>query len=111
MNSRRPSSRGISIELGKMPRATSEDAKTKAWFDYCRNVFPQAVKKTGTNVDPYNLSTCQCSFFFNSMGSFNQKSEFQKVENMDMPVTLNEKFNVTNDSQLSLLKKLCALRM
>ena len=25
----------------KLHRATSEDAYTKAWFDYCRSVFPQ----------------------------------------------------------------------
>ena len=31
----------------KMHRATSEDAFTQAWFDYCRNVFPQSVKKDG----------------------------------------------------------------
>ena len=41
----------------KMHRAISEDAFTQAWFDYCRNVFPQSVRKTGTNVDIYSVST------------------------------------------------------
>ena len=35
----------------KMHRASSDDAYTKAWFEYCRNVFPQSVRKTGTNVE------------------------------------------------------------
>ena len=39
------------------------------------------------------------------MGSFNRKSEFQIVENMDKPVTPGEKFNVTNDPLLSLLRE------
>ena len=41
----------------KVRRATSEDAFTQAWFDYCRNVIPQSVRKTGTNVDIYSVST------------------------------------------------------
>ena len=90
---------------GKMHCATYEDANTRAWFDYCRNVFPQSVRKTGPNVDLYNVSTYQCSILFNNMGSFNRKSEFRKAENMDKPVSPHEKFNVTNDPQLSHLKE------
>ena len=89
----------------KMHRASSSDAYTKAWFDHCRNVFQQSVRKTGTNVDLHNVSTYQCSILFNNMGSFNRKSEFRKVENMDKPVTKFEKFNVTEDPQLSLLRE------
>ena len=36
------------------------------------------------------------------MGSFDRKSEFRKAESMDKPISKNEKFNVTNDPQLSL---------
>ena len=35
----------------KMHRATSDDAFTQAWFDYSQSVFPQSVRKTGTNVE------------------------------------------------------------
>ena len=66
----------------KMHRATFEDAYTRAWFEYCRSVFTQSVRKAGPNVDLYNVSTNQCSILFNNMGSFNQKSEFRKSENM-----------------------------
>ena len=55
-----------------MHRATYEDAYTRAWFDYCRSVFPQSVRKTGTNVDLCNVSTYQSSILFDNMGSFNQ---------------------------------------
>ena len=88
----------------KMHRATCEDAYTRAWFDYCRSVFPQSVRKAGPNVDFYNVSTYQCSILFNNMGSFIRKSEFRKAENMYKPVSQNEKFNVTNDHQLSRLR-------
>ena len=71
----------------KMHRATSDDAFTQAWFNYCRNVFSQSARKTGTNVDIYSVSTHQCSILFNNVGSFNRKSEFRKAENMSKPVT------------------------
>ena len=77
----------------KMHRATYEDAYTRAWFDCCRCVFPQSVRKTGKNVDLYNLSTYRCSILFNNKGSFDRKSEFRKAENMDKPVTTHEKSN------------------
>ena len=86
-----------------MHRATSDDAYTKAWFDYCRSVFPQSVRKASPNVDFHNVSTYRCSILFNNMGSFNKKSEFRKAENIDKPISSNEKFNVTNDPHLSLL--------
>ena len=82
--------------------ATYEDANTRAWFDCCRNVFPQSVRKTVPNVDLYNVTTYQCSILFNNMGSFNRKSEFQKAENLNKPVTQGEKFNV---AELSLLRQ------
>ena len=88
-----------------MHRANSNDAYTQAWFDYCRHVFPESVRKTGTSADLYSVSTCQCSIRFNDMGSFNRKSEFGKAENMDKPVTQCEKFNVTDDPRLSLLRE------
>ena len=89
----------------KVHRATYEDAYTRAWFDQCRSVFPQYVRKAGPNVDFYNVSTYQCSILVNNMGSFNRKSEFRKAKNMDKPVSLGEKFNVTNDPQLSPLRE------
>ena len=85
-----------------MHRATSDDAFTQALFDYSRSsVFPQSVKKTGTNVDTYNEPTNQCTDHFNNMGSFNRKSEFRKSENLNKPINKGEKFNFTNDPQLS----------
>ena len=87
----------------KMRRATSEDAYTKAWFDYCRSVFPQSVRKAGPDVNLSHVSTYQCRILFNNMGSFNRKSEFRNAENIDKPSFFNERFNVTNDPHLSLL--------
>ena len=89
----------------KMHRAASEDACTKAWFDYCRSVFPQSVRKAGPNVDLYNVSTFQCSMLFNTIDSLNRKSEFRKAQNVDKPNLSNEKFTVTNDPQLSFLRE------
>ena len=88
-----------------MHRATYEDAYTRAWFEYCRSVFPQSLRNTGTNVDLHNVSTYRCSIPFNNMGSFNQESEFRNAENMDKLLTPHEKSNVTNDPQLSLLRE------
>ena len=81
------------------------NSDTRAWFHYCRSVFPKSVRKASPDVDLYNVSTYQCSILFNNLGSFNRKSEFRKVENMYKPVSPNEKFNVTNDPQLSLLRE------
>ena len=86
----------------KMHRATYEDAYTRAWFNYCRNVFPQSVRKTGTNTDIDKVSTYQCGILLNNLDSFNWKSEFRKAENMSKPVTQGEKFNVT---ELPLLRE------
>ena len=84
----------------KMHRATSDDAFTQAWFDYSlSSVFPQSVKKRGTNLDIYGVPTYQCTDHFKNMGSFNRKSEFQRPENLNKPITKGEKFNVTNDPQ------------
>ena len=86
-----------------MHRVTSKDADTKAWFDYCRSIFPQSVRKASPDVDFYNVSTYQCSILFNNMGSFNRKSEFRKTENIDKPISSNGKYHVTSDPHLSLL--------
>ena len=86
----------------KMHRATSDVAFTQAWFDYSQSVFPQSVRKTGTNVELNNVPTYQCSILFNNMGSFNRKSEFQRPENLNKPITKGEKFNVAD---LSLLRE------
>ena len=90
----------------KMHRANYEDAYTRAWFDFCRSVFPQSVRKASPNVDLHNVSTYHCSILLNNMGSFSGKSGFRKAENMYKPVSPNEKFNVTNDPQLSPLREL-----
>ena len=94
---------GFQFNSEGMHRATHEDAYTRAWFDFCRSVFPQSVRKAGPNVDLHKVSTYQCSIIFNHMGSFDRKSELRKAENMNKPISPNEKFNVTNDPQLSLL--------
>ena len=85
----------------KMRRATSNDAFTQAWFDYSRSVFPQSVRKTGTNVELFNVPTYQCSILFNNMSSFNRKSEFRRPENLNKPITKFEKFNVADLSLLT----------
>ena len=85
-----------------MHRATSDDVYTQVWFDYSRSVFPQSVRKTGTNVELLNVSTYHCSIIFNNLGSFNRKSEFRKPENVNKPVTKGEHFNI---DELSLLKE------
>ena len=89
----------------KRHRATHEDAYSRAWFDFCRSVFPQSVRKAGSDVDFYNVSTYQCSIFFNNMGSFIRKSEFWKTENTDKPFSPQEKFNIADDGQLSLFRE------
>ena len=74
-----------------MHRATPDGEFTQAWFDSGRSSFPQSVRKTGANVELFNVPTYQCSILFTNMGSFNRKSEFRRPENLDMPVTRNEK--------------------
>ena len=90
----------------KTHRATHEDAYTRAWFDYCRSVFPQSVRKASPDVDLHNVSSYQCSILFNNMGSSNRKTEFRTTENMHKPFSPQDKFNVTDDRQLSLLREL-----
>ena len=90
---------------GKKHRATLENAYTRAWLHSCRTVCPQPVRKAGPGVDIYNVSTYQCSIFFNNMGSFNRKNEFRRVENMHKPFPPQEKFNVADDVQLPLLRE------
>ena len=60
------------------------------------------VRKTGTNVELFSVPTYQCSILDNNMDSFNWKSEFQRPENLNKPITDGEKFNVT---LLSLLRE------
>ena len=87
----------------KMHRATPEDEFAQTWFDYGRSVFPQSVRKTGTNVERSNLSTYQCRFVFNNVGSFNRKSEVRKPQNLNKPNAKGEKLNVDD---LSLLQEI-----
>ena len=87
---------------GKMHGATFKNAYAKAWCDYCRNVFSQSVRKASPDVNLYNVSMYQGSILFNNMGFVNKKSEFRKAENIDMPISPNERFNLTN---LSLLRE------
>ena len=85
-----------------MHRPTPEDEFAQTWFDCGQSVSPQSVRKTGTLVELYNLSTYQCSILFNNMGSFNGKSEVRKPENRNKPNAKGEKFNVAD---LSLLRE------
>ena len=55
------------LNLDKIHRGASDDAYTQAWFDYSRSVFRQLVRKTGTNVEFFNVPTYQCSILFNNM--------------------------------------------
>ena len=66
-----------------MHLVTHEDAYTRACLDYCRSVLPQSVRKADPDADLFNVSTYQCSIFFNNMGSFHRKSPFRKAENVD----------------------------
>ena len=54
-----------------------DNSETRAWFDYCRSVFPQSVKKACPNVDLNYVSTYQCSILFNNISSFNRKSGYR----------------------------------
>ena len=86
----------------RMHSATFDDDFTQARFDYSRSVFPQSVKRKSTNVDIYDVPTYQCSILFNNMGSFNQKSEFRRSENLNKHTSKSEKFSV---AELSLLRE------
>ena len=85
----------------KMHRATSDDDFSQAWFDCCRNVFPQSVRKAGPDVNLKNVPTNQCSILFINTGSFNRKSEFRKPENLNKPIAKGEECNITDLSLLS----------
>ena len=89
-------------ELEKMHHATKY-AYTKTWFDYCRSIFPQSVRKAGPDFDFRNVSTNPCSILSNNTGSLKRKSEFRKPENIDKPISSTEKFHVPSDPQLSLV--------
>ena len=69
-----------------MHRSTPEDEFAQTWFDYGRSVFPQSVRKTGTNVELCNVPTYQCSILFSNMGWFNRKCEVRKPQNLNKPV-------------------------
>ena len=79
-----------------MHRASPDDDFAQAWFDYSRSSFPQSVRKTGSNVELFNVPTYQCCILFNNMGSFSRKSEFRRPENLNKPITNGEKFNVAD---------------
>ena len=86
----------------KMHLATSDDAFKQTWLDYRPFVFPQSVGETGTNVKLFHVPTYQCSILLKNMGSFSQKSEFSRPENLNKPIAKGEKFNVAD---LSLLRE------
>ena len=86
----------------RMHRAISDDDFAQAWFDESRSSLPQFERKTGTNVELFNVPTYQCSILFNNMGSFNQKSEFRRPENLNKCITKSEKFKVAD---VTLLKE------
>ena len=65
--------------------------------------LPTIFEKTGTNVELYKVSTCQCSFLYNNKVSFHWKSEFRKPQNLKKPIARNEEFNVAD---VSLLREL-----
>ena len=75
---------------------------TQARFDCSRSVFPQFVRKIGTNIKLFNVPTFQCSILFNNMGSFNWKSQCHRFDQITWtePITKGEKFNVTDLSYL-----------
>ena len=52
----------------KMHRATSDDDFSQAWCDYGRSVFPQSNRKTGTNVELFNVPTYQVQHSFQQYG-------------------------------------------
>ena len=90
----------------KMHRDTSNDAYTQAWFDYSRlSVFPTVCEKIGKDVELFNVPTDQCSIIFNYLGFFNRKSEFQKPENLNKPITKGVKFNIAELSLQGTLEK------
>ena len=75
----------------KVHRAIYDAAYTQAWFDYIRSsIFSQSVRKISKDVELFNVSAYQCSIFFNSLVSFNRKSEFRKPENLNKPITWGE---------------------
>ena len=83
------SQRGMTASLAESRRRSSRDGMTYgSLIDY-------------PDVDFYNVSTYQCSILFNN--TLNKKSKFSKAEHIDKPISSHEKFNVTNDPQLSLL--------
>ena len=89
----------------EMHKLTYDDDFARSWFNYCRNVFPQSVRKVGPDVHLHSTSSYQCSILFNNMGSFNRKSEFRKSENVGKPLTKKEKSHYTDDPRLSLLRE------
>ena len=65
----------------KMHCATPDDEFTQAWFDYDRSSFPQSVRKTGTNVELFNVPTYQWHPL-QQHGSVWPESEFWRPENL-----------------------------
>ena len=88
----------------KMHHATSEDAFTKAWFDCCRSVFPQSVRRkqaqTLISITCRRVSAASSS---TTCVHSTERVNFEKAENVDKPISSNEKHHVTSDPQLSLL--------
>ena len=89
-----------SYALGQDASCTHEDAYAKAWFDSCRDAFPQPVRKAGPDVDFYNVSTYQRSIFFNTWVP-STASEFRKAEN-DPQLSLLLEFWRNNNAHVML---------
>ena len=86
------------LKSEKMHRATYEDANRRAWFQYCRCIIPESVRKASSDVDLHNGSTPQCSILFNNMGSFTGRlrictSRFLHIRTSKSPTTLRCHFS------------------
>ena len=85
----------------RMHSATFDDDFTQAWFDHRPICLPATCEKKKYKRDIYNVPTYS-SILFDNIGSFNQKSEFRRSENLNKHTTKSEKFSVT---ELSLLRE------
>ena len=91
-----------------MHRAALDGQYLQEWFDYRRPSFLQSVRKTGTNVEIYNVPMYQCRVLSNNMGDFHWKSEFRTPAILNKPLD-KEKYNIADVSLLKefQVKQLC----
>ena len=85
----------------KMHRATSDDAFTQAWFNYCRNVLSQSVRKTGTNGDICSVNA-SVQHPLQQRGFLQPEERIPEGREHEQASYQSEKFNVT---ELSLLRE------